>query len=112
MKPPSRAEADFMAAWQALGGPDLEREYRFHPPRRWRFDFAHLTTQTAIEIEGGVWARGRHTRGAGFVKDCEKYNQAAADGWTVFRLAGHLITDTAQLRQIALHIEVQYGEER
>ena len=38
-----------------------------------------------MEIEGGVWSGGRHTRGIGFVKDMEKYNAAASLGWRVFR---------------------------
>lgn len=38
-----------------------------------------------MEIEGGVWSMGRHTRGSGFVKDMEKYNAAASLGWRVFR---------------------------
>jgi very-short-patch-repair endonuclease len=65
-----------------------EREYRFHGTRRWRFDFAWPAYKIAVEIEGGVWARGRHNRGKGFVQDCEKYNHAAALGWRVFRFPG------------------------
>ena len=70
----------------------LEEEVRFHPVRRWRFDFAHPSTLVAIEIEGGTWVGGRHTRPAGFHKDCEKYNTAALLGWTVFRLTPQMIT--------------------
>jgi hypothetical protein len=32
-----------------------------------------------------VWTRGRHTRGAGFIKDIEKYNAAAIAGYRVLR---------------------------
>ena len=60
-------------------------EYRFSPPRRWRFDFAWPTWMIAVEQEGGVWIQGRHSRGAGMVKDMEKYNTAALLGWRVFR---------------------------
>lgn len=60
-------------------------EFKFHPERRWRFDFAWPENKVAMEIEGGVWSRGRHTRGSGFVKDIEKYNAAASLGWRVFR---------------------------
>ena len=28
-------------------------EYRFHPPRRWRFDYACLELKIAIEVNGG-----------------------------------------------------------
>ena len=66
--------------------PAPEREYRFHPSRRWRFDFAWPTKKIALEVEGGIYAGGRHTRGSGFQKDAEKYNAAALAGWRVLRV--------------------------
>ena len=69
----STLERRWELLWKQAGGPELVREHRFAAPRRWRFDFAHLGTKTAIEIEGGTWSGGRHTRGSGFVKDAEKY---------------------------------------
>jgi len=62
-----------------------EREHRFHPVRRWRFDFAWPEKLLAVEVEGGIWTRGRHVSPQGFIKDCEKYNHAAARGWKVLR---------------------------
>jgi len=83
----SRLEAKFEILWRAAGGPPLERELRFDPRRRWRADFAHHPSRTLIEIEGGIWIRGRHNRPAGFVADLEKYLEATLSGWTVIRLA-------------------------
>ena len=60
-------------------------EYKFHPTRKWRFDFAHVGTKVAIELEGGVYSFGRHQRAEGFLEDMEKYNAALALGWRVFR---------------------------
>lgn len=60
-------------------------EHRFHDTRRWRFDYAWPEHQVALEVEGGVWVGGRHTSGAGFVKDMEKYNEAACMGWRIIR---------------------------
>lgn len=79
-----------------MGGPQLKAEHQFHPERKWRFDFAHLPTLTAIEIEGGVLSgRSRHTKPTGFIKDCEKYNAATRAGWAIFRLPGPLIRPDA-----------------
>ena len=65
------------------------REYRFHPERKWRFDFAWPLYQLAVEIEG----RGRHQSFGGFEKDAEKYNAAAKLGWRVFRYTPRMVTD-------------------
>lgn len=60
-------------------------QHKFHPSRRWRFDFAWPSLMVAVEIEGGIFVAGRHVRPSGFIKDCEKYNAAAANGWLVLR---------------------------
>jgi len=60
-------------------------EYRFHPRRRWRFDWAWPNEKLALEINGGAFlpTGGRHTRGAGFRADTEKFSEAAILGWRV-----------------------------
>ena len=68
-------------------------EHRFAPPRRWRFDLAFPDRKLAIEIEGGAFTRGRHTRGAGFVKDMEKYNAAVLLGWRLLRFTPSQVLD-------------------
>ena len=88
----SRLEKRFALYWRGLNGPELKPEHAFHPTRKWRFDFAHLQSRVAIEIEGGTWTRGGHSRGEGYQKDCEKYNEATRLNWRVFRLTGKMIT--------------------
>ena len=61
-------------------------EHRFHPVRRWRFDWAWPDKSIALEVEGGVFIQGRHSRGVGMVKDMEKYNAASALGWRILRV--------------------------
>ena len=62
------------------------KEHRFDPTRRWRFDYCILDKMIAIEIEGGIYSNGRHTRGSGFEKDMEKYNTATSQGWRLIRV--------------------------
>ena len=81
--------AVIFATAQNLGLPAPEREYRFDPKRRWRFDFAWPSLRIAVEIEGGVWVRGRHVRPTGYLADLEKYNRAVVLGWRVLRYAPH-----------------------
>lgn len=99
----SNLERQFALHWRAIGGMDLVTEHRFWPPRRWRFDFAHTVAKVGIEIEGGIWTGGRHTRGKGYIADCEKYNTAQLMGWQVFRLTSSQI-GSEFLERLAIHI--------
>lgn len=63
----------------------FSREVRFHPSRKWKFDFVIDRTDIAVEVEGGIYQRGRHTTGKGFTEDCVKYSEAGAIGWRVLR---------------------------
>jgi hypothetical protein len=89
----SQLEHELSYMMALIGLPVPEREYRFHPTRRWRFDFAWPDHLIACEVEGGTWAGGRHTRGAGFERDCEKYNEACLLNWRVFRVTGAMVRD-------------------
>jgi very-short-patch-repair endonuclease len=102
----SPGERKFERYWSLLGYVALATECSFCPGRRWRFDFAHQASKVAIEIEGGTWSGGRHTRGAGFESDCDKYNVAALLGWTVFRLTPGMI-NIKRLEGIARFIQVR-----
>lgn len=66
-------------------------EWTFHPTRKWRFDFAWPYRNVALEVEGGTWANGAHTRGKHYESDCEKYSEAAIAGWKVIRVTGGMI---------------------
>jgi len=68
---------------RAMQLPEPTPEYRFHPVRKWRFDYAWPARKLALEIQGAVFAQGRHTRGAGLRKEYEKLNAAAAGGWRI-----------------------------
>lgn len=62
------------------------KEFLFHPTRKWRFDYAIPEYKIALEVEGGVWTGGRHTRPQGFLGDIEKYNSGTLLGWRIFRV--------------------------
>ena len=89
--------ADFCQCVADWFGIECVTEYRFHPPRRWRFDYALPSVKVAVEVEGAVWAGGRHVRPSGFIKDMEKYNTAAVTGWTLTRTTPQeLVSDTTR----------------
>ena len=107
-KSPRNAKDTFTLLLRQRIGVECVKEYRFHPTRQWRFDYAFPSIRVAIEIDGGVWINGRHNRPSGFLGDMEKFNAAATLGWVVLKFtpqeqyskkALDLITETIANRQ-------------
>ena len=77
----------FLGLVRVSGLPDPVMEHAFAAPeRKFRFDYCWREQMVALEVEGGAYTGGRHTRGPGFVKDLAKYSLAAAMGWRVLRV--------------------------
>ena len=105
----SKLEEALALQIRALKLPEPEREYRFAALatggtgagvrqrvkasglKDWRFDFCWPDLMIAVEVEGGAWVGGRHTRGEGFLADLRKYEAAQRMGWVIYRTAGELI---------------------
>lgn len=89
---------------QAIQWPPYEREYLFNrPDTKHRFDLVFPAQMVAIEMEGGTFTGGRHTRGVGYAQDCWKYNRAAELGWRVLRYTTDMINNDPEqvIMQIA-----------
>ncbi|MBJ9984455.1 DUF559 domain-containing protein [Acinetobacter sp. S40] len=78
----------------------FEQEYKFHPERNWRADFLITGTNILIEVEGGIWSGGRHTRAKGYLGDMEKYNAAAVLGFKVLRFSTQQVKSGLAIKQI------------
>lgn len=89
-------------------GVECVKEYKFHPERRWRFDYAVPAYKIALEVEGGVWTQGRHTRPQGFLGDIEKYNTATLMGWRVFRTTPTDLYRTATINLLKMAINTPF----
>lgn len=79
--PESNLEETFHRYWVAhfpSFTPTLQ--YKFHPERQWRFDFAFVQLKIAIEIQG--FGEG-HNSYLGMTKDYEKHNEAVRHGWRI-----------------------------
>jgi hypothetical protein len=105
----SQLEETLLFQIRALKLPEPEREYRFAAHhvggpgkgvrhrlkeaglKDWKFDFAWPEIHFAVEVEGGAWVGGRHTRGAGFEEDLLKYHHAQAIGFSIYRCSRPLI---------------------
>ena len=80
-------------------------EYEFHDERKWRIDYCWPDKKVALEVEGGIWIQGRHTRGQGYKNDIEKYNEVSLHGFTLIRVVPDdlLTEDTLGLIQRAIN---------
>ena len=81
----------------------MKLEHRFHEKRKWRFDLALPDLMIALEIEGGMYAKGggAHQRVKRFKGDMEKYNAATALGWRVFRVGWEHVLNKQALAILA-----------
>ena len=82
-----------MLQMHAAGLPKPETEYRFHPDRKWRADLALMDHRLLIEVDGGVYVKGRHVRGEAFEKDRERDAWAMIAGWRVLRVTPRQVKD-------------------
>jgi very-short-patch-repair endonuclease len=89
----SGLEETLLLLIRAEGLPEPEREYMFAKSigRRWRLDFAYPEKRIGIEVQGGIYVRGAHSRGTGLERDYEKYNQAQVLGWDVYQFSRKMI---------------------
>lgn len=86
---------------------DYKQQFRFHPTRRWPFDFAWPESKVAVEIQGGIWGTGKrnevkgaHVRGKGYTMDCEKLGEAAVLGWKVIPVTPEMVDDGTALDRV------------
>ena len=79
---------------------EFEQEFYFHPGRKWRADFHLIDKKILVEVEGGIWSGGRHTRGKGYLGDIEKYNAATMMGFQVIRFSADQVKSGHAIQQI------------
>lgn len=85
---------------RAIKLPEPIREMVFAKPRRFRADFCWPNKMLIVEVDGGTWNGGRHTRGTGFDSDCEKGAIAMLLGYRVLHVTGTHIKSGAALEWI------------
>jgi len=111
----SKAEEELALHLRAVNI-EFEREFRFHPTRKWRFDFAILPYKLAIEVEGitfygknknGSMKLGRHQTGKGIEADLEKYGEAMKLGWNIYRCSQKMVKSGQAIETIEILLKQQ-----
>lgn len=80
--------------------PEPVEQYQFCPSRKWRADFCWPGERLIVEVDGGVYTQGRHTRGDGYERDCEKLAMAVVLGYRVMRFTTGQVTSGFALEMI------------
>lgn len=97
----SALEMALLTRLERHGLPLGDGQYRFVPGRLYRFDRAWPAHLVAVEIQGGLWVNGAHSRGSGVERDCVKLSIAAAMGWRVLPISKAMIEDGQAVDLIA-----------
>ena len=103
---------DLLAVHVSALGQRVEREHRFaqlRHKRQWRFDIAFPDIRVGVEVQGGVYVQGRHTRGAGVEADYEKFGAALELGWCVVLCTPRQVKSGQALRWVEAAIRLQLG---
>lgn len=107
----SKLEREFAIRWKAYGRYPLVDQHKAIEGRNFAFDFAHLASRVAIEVDGGLYGvagrggfkvRGGHQSITGYTRDCEKGLLAAASGWVVIRLVPSMMRGSEARATFAL----------
>lgn len=91
VKKKTKGEIAFYAQLRSAGVRGFEYDtpilctHQNHPKRRFRYDYIDIARRIVVEIDGGTWAMGRHTRGAGYANDCHKQAYAIHHGYRTLR---------------------------
>lgn len=70
---------------------NYQTQFKWNSGRKWRADFYvwpgpgdRTGIEILVEIQGGTWQQGRHTRGRGYQEDCAKLAEAQLAHYTIF----------------------------
>lgn len=122
----TKTRDEFLSLLDLLG---FEREYRFHPTRKFRLDAALPSIKVGVEYDGFVGASQGygnvgHTSINGMKRDAEKANEALLLGWIVVRVNAETVKsgkawewiaqacDQRGMRGMILHDDQPGGDDR
>jgi hypothetical protein len=69
------------------------RQYRWHPTREFRADFAYPQAylRLLIQVQGGTWVGRGHGQGSGIERDAEWACEAAIYGWYLLPVTSSMV---------------------
>lgn len=95
-------EAEFLYLVRVLDLPEPVNEFRFHEIRKWKIDFFWPSKSLGVEINGGIYKGGRHSRGKGLENDYEKLNTAQLMGIKVLQFSAGMLRDGTAAKTLCM----------
>lgn len=106
-------KAELLRQIREAGLPEPEAEFKFHPERKWRFDFAFVEQKVAVEYDGGIISHlPSHSSVAGIHRDIEKGAEAQLAGWVFLRVTPQLVANGTALRYVKKALEIRASRDR
>lgn len=104
----SEGEAHLATRIKQMGLPAPQRQYQFHPDRKWAFDFAWPSLMLAVEVDGGTYmdGEGYHSSGQYLARQYERDNEATLMGWRILRFDTKQVTSDDAMGVLERAIEV------
>lgn len=93
-------EGELFHQMEMLGLELPVRQYKFHPVRHWRIDFAWPALRILLEVQGGTFVGGAHVRGERHELDIEKLNSATLAGYSCYQVNTRMVRDGRALQLI------------
>lgn len=96
----SKSELEDQLALQLkVVGINYKRQYKWHPDRRFKADFL-VMPDILVEVQGGIWTKGRHVRAMGYQMDCQKMCLAQLHGYSILYVTDKMIQSGEAVRTI------------
>ena len=91
---PSNLEAMFWLQLRAAGIQEgWTQQVKAVPGRQFKFDFCHAERRILVEVQGGNYQHGAHSRPMGLKRDYTKANLAQRHGWKIYQFDGDMVND-------------------
>lgn len=90
--PKTDYKAQFLRQLKLCGLPKPKTEFKFHPTRKWRYDF-YWKPNLVADYQGGIYTKGKlgHATTKGLENDYEKHTEASLMGYTVLLITAKTV---------------------
>jgi very-short-patch-repair endonuclease len=96
----SKLEAALLQQITLCRLPTPERNVRLIEGRLFTWDFVWRAQRVCLEVQGGTWSQGAHSRGAGQARDAKKQALATLAGWRCLAVTTDQIRSGEAIRWI------------